>query len=233
MAGSDDLANSRFIVLQCADSLQIFTGDGSTALPVFPECDGMTWIEACVGEYPMLAEMRDLIGEERKQDAYLAETTSASTSCFMLEQDSPSLAISPEPTLPICARASLTKGPRTMVMGKRTARTTSAMMERTAGTATPPEERDSRWWERMRCASSCARRMASSDVCSGVGTRCGGGDEGEDEGDGEGEREDRERKLPKTEDSQDDDDDDDDEGWGGVDDSDEHDLERMLSRKPE
>ena len=45
----------------------------------------------------------------------------------------------------------------------------------TPGSMMVADESVSRWWDRIRCASSWASKMASSDVCSGVGTGRGGG----------------------------------------------------------
>lgn len=107
---------------------------------------------------------------------YRAETTSASISWCALVQYSPSLDTSPAPSLPRCATASFTNGPKSAVMGKRKVRMVSETMDMMPGTMIVAEESVSRWCVRMRCASSCARRMASSDVCAAVGAgRAGAG----------------------------------------------------------
>ena len=51
----------------------------------------------------------------------------------------------------------------------------SDTMDNTPGTMMVADESVSRWWDRIRWASSWASRMASWDVCSGVGTGCEGG----------------------------------------------------------
>ena len=50
------------------------------------------------------------------------------------------------------------------------ARMTSVTMFMTLGPTMDPTERVSMWCARSKCATSCARRMASSDVCSSEGT---------------------------------------------------------------
>ena len=48
-------------------------------------------------------------------------------------------------------------------------------IESTLGQTMLPEESVSMWWLSTRCASSCARSVASSAVCCSVGAGCGGG----------------------------------------------------------
>jgi hypothetical protein len=52
------------------------------------------------------------------------------------------------------------------------ARIMSVPMDRIPGQIIDPEESVSRWCERMRWDNSCARRIASSEVCSSEGIGC-------------------------------------------------------------
>ena len=113
-------------------------------------------------------------GEGKGRASYLAETTSASISCFVLVQYSPSFVSSPDPALPKSANASLTKGPSSIVTGNTSARIKSERSESTPGTKIVIEDSVSRWCDSTRCDSSCARSIARSVVCSDVGWGCAG-----------------------------------------------------------